>query len=950
MRKCAAIFLIVLLFAGALPASAEPVYPNIYKYYMELGKLAIKQGEYKEAYKSFRRALTVSPGEKEPEFFINVLKRMQENRIEPAPAQQTLPPAERSRDQIIAEALDQYEVLPPRREYRPPAQAAREPSRNILQKPFVEKKPPAARMVPVRKLSLAPDDERVSSQHEMIYMDDALWQFQPGMLVRMEMKSFIPFEGKNIQKYLIVTPGAVEIERINKDQINIVGKKRGSSFVHIWDDTGRWTFNVEAIIPLSRMSAQLRDNQYDESRATPFRITYAADWDSYYRGPTFPDAKRESLSFLQRVNIDGETPYGDLDSHVIFNKFQASTEVTGYGVGLTDGKIGDFKDFSIRGFDLRKTFSPLSMPGQYVRGVLFEAKAFNRNLEYSYIHGRDRAIYGYLSSGARDRKESFIEGARATLFPDEDNQYSINYARGYGDAREAFLKDQVITLEAQRRVGDVLLSGEVGYDEDVTAITSRLAYNKGDHNVTVHFRDIDEGYTTVASYPSRRGEVGGSIFWNWKLSDININTYLDLYSERLQPNPDATGTVNIDFNSRIDIPLSERDRFAASVYYNDTSGELSPRNSIRTSATYTKTFWDIFDWDITTFIGVTQQRNRFERSSSSDSDRYSASAGLTVPLLRRMNYYANYEYSWVYDHDSGDMTGPNVANTGLSYARRISDDWSVNTGFNYRNEENTGGTNSFLAGEDSVTGSLGVTFRPNDDFEFFVDGRARTIWGQEENRASFNEYDISTGVRTSWETPFRWDPKATIKGIVYKDLNGNQKQDMDEVGIPNVRVEVGTKSDITDSTGVYRTTVRAKTAEVTVDLNTIPDGFIFSTPIVESITIAPHKTYKVNFGLTTQSGIYGVVFYDENGNGKPDEGDEFISATRLILDGTRKVLSDFEGTYFFENVRPGLHEVSIDVNSLPMQYLPKVKIKNPITTAEGSSYVFHIPLTKTKKE
>ncbi len=950
MNKCILISLAILLVAGVFPASAEPDYPNIYKFYMELGKFAIQQGDYQEAYANFQHALAVAPREREPVFFINLIKRMQDQRIEPEPDTQITAPSGKSRAQIIEESLDAFEPLPTKHKIPMPAPVTRFSDRITAEcQSIEEKKPPSVKTGPVRRQTFEPEETLMSPGKETVFLDEALWNTQPGTLIRIEMRSSVQLEGRNIERYLIITPGVFEVERIDGHRLKIIGKKRGSSFLHVWDEKGRWTFNIEVIIPMPSASLRLRE-AFDELQADPFKVTYAADWGSYYRGPTFADAERESLKFLQRVMMEGETPYGDLDSHVVFNKFQESTEVTGYGIGLTDGKIGDFKDFSIRGFDLRKTFSPLSMPGQYVRGVLFEAMAFDQNLAYSYIHGRDRQIYSYLSADVLDSKESFIEGARATLFPKEENQYSLNYARGYGDAREAFLKDQVMSFEAQRRIKDVLLSGEVGYDEEATAVTSQMLYNKEDHRVTVSFRDIDEDYTTIASYPSRRGEVGGSILWNWKLGDVDIDTYLDLYRERLQPNPDATGTMNVDFNSRVDVPLSASDQVSASVYYNDTSGELSPRNSVRVNTRYTKRFPFFSGRDFTAFIGATQQRSRFARATSSDSDRYSLMTGISVPLGARLNYYANYEFSWLYDHEIGDLTGPNVLNTGLNYSRQLVDGWSMYTGFNYRDEENTGGTNSFLAGEDSITGSIGTSFRPSEDFELFIDGRARNIWGQEEDRASFNEYDVNVGVRTSWETPFRWNPKGTVKGIVYKDLNGNQRQDEEETGIPDVRVQVGEKAAITNALGIYRATVRGKAAEVTLDMSTIPDGFVFSTPVMETVTIIPHKTHRVDFGLTTQSGIYGIVFYDQNGDGKPDDGDEFISKARVVLDGEKTAFSDFEGAYFFENVLPGEHEIAIEMNSLPITYLPKVKLKNTIITSEGSTYVFHIPLDKTKKE
>ncbi|MBN1869319.1 MAG: pilus assembly protein N-terminal domain-containing protein [Candidatus Omnitrophica bacterium] len=915
---------------------------------MELGKLAMEQGDYQEAYTNFRHAQAVGPSERAPTFFINLIKRLQDQRVEPEPATKIFHPFKKTRAQIIDEALQEQETLLRGHAVRKTEPAVRGARQLGQVEPGV--KVPEARPQEIKdKRAFEPGIPATKEIGEIIYLDSGLWETQPGTLLRVELESSIILEGNNVKRYLIITPDFIEVKRIDNHRLNVIANNRGATFLHVWDDRGRWTFNVEVILPVRKAMWRIKEEE-DEGQAEPFRLSYSNDWSSYYRGPSFKEAERENLNFLQRAYLEGETPYGDWDSHVVFNKFEESTEVTGYGVALTEGKIGNFKDFSIYGFDLQKVFSPLTMPGQYVRGVLFEAKAFNKNLEYAYIHGRDRAVYGFLSPDVLEERESFVEGGRVTLFPEKENQYSVNYVRGYGNAREEFLKDQVFSVEAQRRVMDVLLSSEFAYDESAQAVIAGSVYKSDNHNLTVNFRDIEDDFTTITSFPGRRGEVGGSVFWNWRLSDININTYLDLYRERLQPNPEALDTVNVDFNTRADIPIFETDRLMAALYYVDTSGELTPRNNIQSNIIYTKRFPGFRERDITAFVGAGQQRSRFNLSPSSEYDRYSASSGLSIPFTQHLNYYANFEHSWVYEEQSGDLLTPNVFTTGINFSKKIFDEWSVNSGFNYRNEENTEGTNSFLAGEDSITGSIGAAFRPNDDFEFFIDGRAGNVWGQEEDRASFNEYDIRAGIRTSWETPFRWNPKGVVRGIVYKDLNGNQRQDTGEAGIPDVTVKIGKLTAVTDAYGYYHSAVRAKSAEITLDINSIPDGFIFSTPMLESITIVPHKVYEVDFGLTTQSGIYGVVFFDKNKSGKPDPGDEFIADARITLDDKESKASDFEGTYFFENIQPGKHTLTLDVNSLPVEYLPEIKLKNTINTSEGSIYVFHIPLNKTEKK
>ena len=74
VKRCIVIFWSVILIFSALPASASTPYPQAYKHYMELGKLALDQQDYNEDTHNFRRAQMVAPTEKEPTIFINLIK------------------------------------------------------------------------------------------------------------------------------------------------------------------------------------------------------------------------------------------------------------------------------------------------------------------------------------------------------------------------------------------------------------------------------------------------------------------------------------------------------------------------------------------------------------------------------------------------------------------------------------------------------------------------------------------------------------------------------------------------------------------------------------------------------------------------------------------------------------------------------------------------------------
>jgi hypothetical protein len=234
--------------------------------------------------------------------------------------------------------------------------------------------------------------------------------------------------------------------------------------------------------------------------------------------------------------------------------------------------------------------------------------------------------------------------------------------------------------------------------------------------------------------------------------------------------------------------------------------------------------------------------------------------------------------------------------------------------------------------------------------EFFFDSRVRNVWAENADRDALNEVDVRAGLRTSWDTFFRWSPKGTIFGTVFKDFNANSIKDKGEPGIEGIKIKVGKKTVVTNSIGDYYSFVRAKKIKVSLDSDSIPRGYVLSTILSKDIVIEHKKTAVVDFGLTSRSGIYGVVYYDKNENNELDPDDILIPKARVALDEKLVVESSYDGSYFFENITPGKHSIKLEINSLPIEYLPLIKLVNEVDVEEGTTYVFHVPLTKKTKK
>ena len=68
------------------------------------------------------------------------------------------------------------------------------------------------------------------------------------------------------------------------------------------------------------------------------------------------------------------------------------------------------------------------------------------------------------------------------------------------------------------------------------------------------------------------------------------------------------------------------------------------------------------------------------------------------------------------------------------------------------------------------------------------------------------------------------------------------------------------------------------------------------------------------------------------------------------MDDNRKSVTDASGRYLFTNTVTGKHVISLDLNSIPLYYLPQVAITKEATLFEGVAYIYNIPVKRVKQE
>ena len=973
---------------------AYPQYYLSYDYVIDLAFEAIKNNDLDNALYYFRIAQILKPYAEEPIFYINLIKRIKEGRVKEVvsreiPSLPVLPkkvykkePDEkakpkkiekeevlelskevkrekgkkeltRKRKKSIEKALSLWEKITKKKPLKAPKPSSKIISKKQREEIPPEKKEAVAYKKEIKEAKLVSPGKYIPSKKiakitkkRTLYLTDELFSAQPNTTIQIAINEALIIEGESIKRYLVVDKRVINVERIDDKRIKVVAKNIGITFLHIWEQDRRWTFNVKVTPPIFVSPKEERKLVY---YSEPFKFLYNAEWRSYYKGRRLGTMDRKTLSFDQWLGFYGETPYGVFDGSLRLAKYGNKIELTNYTLGLTDGNIFGFKDFNVRIFDIYKGFSQLSYPGELVKGILWESYAFNKKVSYSVIWGKEReAAYGYITPGVLAKRESYIEGVRLMFFPLENTRYSFNYARGYGSGRETYLKDSVYSFEFAHSRNGKHITSEIAYNEDSIAATVNSSFNIGKARFGVNFRDIEKNFTTITGRPADQGEIGALLSMSMDFSNnTHLSTSLDIYRDRYMFNPSKKRKPNFDWQFNINKMFSDNSSLSANIYYTNDPGLSFPRRYLSIRTNYSKSIKLFNGKRLSFFIGPSYQRSRNPLSKSSDYDIYNIFSGLRYYLTSNLSYYINYTYGWLTERIDGSKSSPFVWETGIDYYKKFNPRWRGDFRFYYRDEEDTTSTHSFLAGEDSIEGSLRLTYSPVPDVEFFIDGRVRNVWAEEASTQKYIEGEIRLGLKSTFDLPFSFSPKGKISGFVFKDLNGDGKKDKDDSFISGVKIKIGKKEVVTDRTGHFSMQIRAKKVVVSVDPQSLPSGYVFTTPSNLEVEIENGVEKTLEFGVTTNSGIYGVVFYDANGNNKFDDADVPIRGVSVSI-GKKAVVTDSEGRYFFRGLRKGEYSLFFDINTVPLKYIPSVPIKKAIELSEGVNYLYNIPFTLKK--
>lgn len=942
IRKSSLILLCAILFTALLPHTAFAQYKLIPQFLYELGEQYYQQQQYDLALEKFEKALLLDPGFTEAKEYIKKIKRIKKKvlprdiaieetldrlssqKISPVPEDKKVK-VSKDRDEIITKALDKFS---PQKEPFP-------------SKPQPERKAKVSEVLPSRKISKKPEAKALPFR---LALDDSVKATQPQTKLDIEKgKSFV-VEGKQISRWLVISPNVIAIERKSSNEIEIKGENIGITLLHLWDIQGRWTFEILCSPPLPLGPTLEEELRLAEEKAQSFKVKYNVSWNLLEQGRRIDELEKQNYTYSHVLTLEGPTPYGDFSATADVENDNISTDLTYLTLNFTEGKWGPFEDFTIRGFDYTPGFANLSFEGVTLRGVMLNSPAFNRKVDYTAFWGREGGgRFGGLSPSLADIKDSFLAGIDFNYTPAESSHYGFSLIRGWGDSREERLNEYNYNADVDYYLDNLDLGYEVAFDSETFGHLGYLTYHTDKLRLTSELRDVEEDFLSSTGYGWRRGELGGLFTLRATPNEnTDITSRLDVFQDRLFPSPENDDRFNVDFDFDTFYRLTSTTSLKFDYSLTNELGRISQIRSQSAGIGLSKSWGKL-----SSYLNYRHQESKHFDSPSLDFINEKVSSGLRFNLFQDMHWYISQELNWLEERFDGSSSRPTAFEVGFDWYKEIPDSpFSWNFRMTYRDEEDTTSDLSFFAGEDYLETFGEVTYCPSPDLEFYLSSRVRNVWAENPNIQKRLEFDAYAGMRLLWDTGFRIQPTGEISGYVYKDLNFDGERQPDEPGVEGVKLWLGKdKSAETDQEGFYIfSKVKARKAFINIDTTALPSGYLLADPVTQEVEIIHGQEVIVDFGITSRSEIYGIVFEDKAGDGKFNDNDKGIKGVVLALEDGTKTVTDDNGRYFFRNVSTGEHTITLELDSLRLNFLPLVPLTKDITLFEGVSFVHNIPV------
>lgn len=748
------------------------------------------------------------------------------------------------------------------------------------------------------------------------------------------------------ERFLTTDPSVLTVKKIDGERLAILATKIGLSFLHVWDEAGnRYSlkFNVkQRPLPVTTIEKRFFQ-EAEEAGSIKFDLKY--NYDVLSTGPKLREIKKGTKSYDYTARLYGDTAYGYYDSGTLVKGIGDSSQLNQFWIKLLNGNIGGFKNFNLRGGDNTDFSIPdLILPSANFRGFRFDTQTPNNRLKSLVFWGQERYYFLFPGLGIKQSPESYLYGTSFD-FPVKTIDLRLTYLGAYGSERKQSQAPKNASVQAKFKFSGFDWWLETNFDGEDRAFLVKSTYQGKNYKVNGAFRNVAKQYATLIGPSPDQGERG---FLLTAIANpfpiLDINAKFDIYQDRLFPRPNKPDVANMDLN--INANLKPFKGLSASFDYNrmDDKGKLFPVVYDTLGVTLRERFK--FIKEFFPYIRYQNQKNINLTLPTSDFRNNKVLVGIQTYIIPNLSIDISNEWDWLKETYYGDRSSParfiaeayydsDIKNTPFHFRGR----------FRYVKERNAQSLRSSLTGEDTREGQIELTYKPANGLEAYINLRAADYKAIVERRQDRVEFEFKSGFRGLFDIGVKFAPSCNIIGIVFLDSNGDGQLQEDEPLIEGIKLYAGKRHTFTNSDGYYEfKKIKGRTAYVLIDSPSIPEGYVVTTPLKQTVDIVNGATITVNFGVAAVSEVWGVVYNDVNGNSEIDPDDVGLANICIFLDSRTKVLTDKFGRYRLIDIVPGTHEIKLDINSVPLDFLPQGPVVKIIEIKEADRIKVDFPL------
>jgi hypothetical protein len=765
----------------------------------------------------------------------------------------------------------------------------------------------------------------------------------------------VPYE----QTVTVDIPGATRVLSVNPEIVEAFLRASGvvelralafgRTFVHIWTPSGRVTRPVQVVQPPPERPTFAQQQEAAEALARRLTIEYQNQFRSLRRGPHLGQTDLATTTqFIHDLTAHMESPYGDLRGFVSFQRFNNIDELSAWNASVSDGRLGGFKRFGAVIGDTSVGFSDLTVPNTSLRGgqlSYYDIEPYNMEI----FHGRRRlGLNAALSPGSDLTADLFFTGAR---LQDLERPWTWNlaYATASGEDRAEIQTSQAAEASTwywpDERVG---FGAEIGRNqEDAYGYRLKSAMRGGVFDLDATYRNLSQRYQNLLGASAEQGERGLLLQARQQpLRTVRLRQRLDLYEDQLFANPDEPDQPNLDLEFESDVDVNPGLIWGSRFGRQRLLGRLFPIDAT-TVRTNLRQRLDPKLPLLANGSVFTEYQFRDLRSISapqSDFDSHTVVVGLGAPITDAVFWQASQQFGWLKEDRSGAVSHPRETSAGVSYFQRAERvPVSLRSGFNYSVASDLGSPNSFLTDQHRASWDAGIRYDVSNRSHVFFNTRVsrRSASGIDPEY----EIDAETGMRVLLDTGVTWNPSLQVSGIVFQDLDADGVCQATERGLSGVTLAGDGRQAVSDALGrVYLGRIRGRRATVGVVLESLPRGYVPTTPPVIEIDLKRPPAMPLFFGFVAQAELRVRVMVDANMNGAIDRADAPLEGVGISragpADGAAKgqtVLTDRSGWAYFRAISPGRHAMTLSVANLAAGYVPAGAIAQVAQVSEGQT-------------